>query len=70
MSIIMHVTQATMESSAFVRDQLAGMLRQEAKYVVQHVPCRSLSRETRPELEEWRSKICQWSYRVIDHFRL
>jgi ferredoxin-thioredoxin reductase catalytic subunit len=66
----MYGKQVTMESSTLVRDQLAGMLRQEAKYMVNHVPCRSLSHETRPELEEWRRKICQWSYRVIDHFRL
>lgn len=57
-------------SSALVRDQLAALLRQESKYAIHHVPCRSLAREARPELEDWRRKICQWGFRVIDHFRL
>ena len=59
-----------MEEPALLRDQLIALLRQESKYVAHCAPCRSPSRETRPELEEWRRKICQWSYRVIDHFRL
>ena len=28
------------------------------------------SSPTRVPLDEWRRKICQWSFRVIDHFRL
>jgi len=51
-------------------DQLRALLQQEQKYQVQHIPCCSSKPDQRPELEEWRRKICQWSYRVIDHFRL
>lgn len=52
-----------------LRDQLGALLQQEAQYAIHHVPCRRPT-SNRPELEEWRRKICQWGYRVIDHFRL
>ena len=54
-------------------DQLGALLQQESLYQVHHIPCcRSMHHvgRDRPELEDWRRKICQWSYRVIDHFRL
>jgi len=54
---------------AMLRDQLEALLQQEAQYAIHHVPCRRPT-SNRPELEEWRRKICQWGYRVIDHFRL
>ena len=63
------------EDGALLRDQLGALLQQEDLYAIRQVPClrdisNSSNNKNRPELEEWRRKICQWSYRVIDHFRL
>jgi hypothetical protein len=61
-------------SSSLAAEQLHALLLTEQSYVVPHVPCRLQRNKQhhRPinELDEWRRKICQWSYRVIDHFRL
>lgn len=54
---------------SLVRDQLTVMLETEASYTVEFVPCTNLSAGDGPG-DEWRRKICQWSFRVIDHFRL
>jgi hypothetical protein len=53
-------------------DQLLGLLETEKFYTVEHVPCQAmfLPEDESVPLEEWRRKICQWSFRVIDHFRL
>lgn len=46
-------------------------MKQEVAYSVEYIPCsKHLSVEDRAPLEEWRRKICSWSFRVIDHFRL
>lgn len=63
---------ATSSSQELYRDQLWGLLRTEPAYVVDYIPCNGLvlANEERTPLDEWRRKICQWSFRVIDHFRL
>jgi Cyclin, N-terminal domain len=55
-----------------LEDQLSALLVTEESYLVLHIPCKAiaLSSDSRPLGEEWRQKICQWSFRVIDHFRL
>ena len=56
-------------SRELLDDQLEALLRTEREYIVKIVPC--VSPKQRPiELQEWRRKICQWGFRVIDHFRL
>lgn len=52
------------------RDQLHVMMKIEQSYVVPLIPCRSESNCSQAPLESWRRKICQWAFRVIDHFRL
>jgi Cyclin, N-terminal domain/Cyclin, C-terminal domain len=56
-----------------LHDQLVRLLSTEAGYTIRRVPCQQLNplpETERIPLEDWRRKICQWSYRVIDHFRL
>lgn len=57
--------------SDLVEDQLKAMLQQETFYQVNHMQCTKPENqgEARPH-EEWRRKICEWSYRVVDHFRI
>ncbi|GAX27665.1 hypothetical protein FisN_13Hh242 [Fistulifera solaris] len=52
------------------RDQLEAMMSIEESYVVPRLPCSSITKYGRVPLESWRRKICQWAFRVIDHFRL
>jgi len=54
------------------RDQLRCLLRLEKAYVVEYLPCRAglNTAEDHMPLDEWRRRISQWSYRVIDHFRM
>ena len=55
---------------SLLRDQLLVLLETEPVYTVTHVPCQFVGHRRRPlELEEWRRKICQWSFRVVDHLR-
>lgn len=59
-----------LQQSDLLREQLLALLETESSYTVNHVPCQAMGRRQRPmELEEWRRKICQWSFRVIDHLR-
>ena len=56
-----------------VEDQLDAMLEQERTYQVMFLPCSKATLDdntgTSPH-EGWRRKICEWSYRVVDHFRI
>ena len=50
-------------------DQLKTMLFVEQKYRV--TMCQAVSEEcSRHPYGEWRRKICQWSFKVIDHFKI
>lgn len=52
-------------------DQLMALLAAERSYTVPHIPCRGSADEAdKLPYGEWRRKICQWSFKVIDHFRL
>ncbi|KAG7371103.1 cyclin-like protein [Nitzschia inconspicua] len=56
-------------------DQLCTMLQVEESYRVPFVPCESsCSHNTgtgdRHPFGEWRRKITQWSFKVIDHFKM
>lgn len=52
-------------------DQLMAMLLLEETYKVPHIACRAPANPSdRVPYGEWRRKICQWSFKVIDHFRL
>ena len=51
-------------------DQLSTILAREHTYRVPHIPCTAMVEDpTRLPYGEWRKKICQWSFKVIDHFR-
>lgn len=51
-------------------DQLEVLLRGEHRYVVRPVRCKATNLPaTDGSPEEWRRKICQWSYRVVDNFQ-
>jgi hypothetical protein len=51
-------------------DQLAAILAAEHTYRVPHIPCTAMTSDpSRLPYGEWRKKICQWSFKVIDHFR-
>jgi hypothetical protein len=65
-------TFAPAQDSELLREQLLRLLETEQCYTVEHVPCKAvfLPEDDNVPLEEWRRKICQWSFRVIDHFRL
>jgi hypothetical protein len=60
------------KDSELVQDQLAALMETEQFYRVRAIPCKAQVGETtgRIPLEDWRRKICQWAFRVIDHFRL
>mmetsp|Transcript_25200 Transcript_25200/g.55931 ORF Transcript_25200/g.55931 Transcript_25200/m.55931 type:complete len:491 (+) Transcript_25200:438-1910(+) len=67
-----------MESCDMSIDTLAAMLRQEFDYTpAASAPCCGLQpladalaphQQLPVSFPEWRSKICDWSYRVVDHF--
>jgi hypothetical protein len=65
-------TYTPAQDPELLREQLLGLLKSEQCYTVEHVPCQAifLPEDNNVPLEEWRRKICQWSFRVIDHFRL
>ena len=51
------------------KDQLSMLFAMEADYQIRSSPCQ-IPLDQRVTTEDWRRKICQWSYRVIDSFRL
>jgi len=55
------------EDEDLVEDQLIAMLHLERGYQVAKVSCTA---HDQSQHTEWRRKICEWSYRVVDHFRL
>jgi hypothetical protein len=59
----------TRQEQQLVREQLSVLLQNEFDYTVEHIPCTRGGGED-PQAEDWRRKICQWGFRVIDHFRL
>ena len=57
--------------SVLVEDQLVVMLKQETSYQVTYLACTKTEvDEASAPHEEWRRKICAWSYRVVDDFRI
>ena len=50
-------------------DQLKTILRTERKYVAPKI-CHVESDNNQCYCDEWRRKICQWSFKVIDHFKI
>lgn len=67
-------TSFTRMESHLAVDQLKTMLRTERKYRVVRVPvpalCHDKSEKNKSHYSEWRRKICQWSFKVIDHFKI
>jgi len=54
-----------------VLDQLMALLVTEQKYTVPHIACRASPDDCeRLPYGEWRRKIVQWCFKVVDHFRL
>lgn len=52
-------------------DQLMALLTKEQTYGVPHIPCRGSPDDSeRLPYGEWRRKIVQWCFKVVDHFRL
>jgi len=62
--------EPSVDSVELVRDQLVAMLSSEQVYRVSVIPCSATDRSEAVPLDQWRRKICQWAFRVIDHFRL
>jgi Cyclin, N-terminal domain len=61
----------TVDSRLLLKDQLAVLLSQEKSYQLAFVPCsRAEPEEVSSPQESWRLKICEWCYRVVDHFRM
>jgi lipoyl(octanoyl) transferase len=59
-----------------MEEQLVAMLALEQAYRVAIIPCTAgesiadASTPARLPYEEWRRKICEWCYKVVDHFRI
>lgn len=66
------VSSAPVIDNELAFDQLMAMLHMETSYRVTAVQCRATITDDNERLPygEWRRKICQWSFKVIDHFRL
>jgi hypothetical protein len=68
----------TVRRTSLLLDQLVTMIDIESIYTVpQPVPCQKQvhtsglqQQQQRMDVDEWRRKICQWSFRVIDHLRM
>lgn len=66
-----HSISAPKVDAELALDQLVTLLVVEQSYTVPHIPCLGSHDEAdRVPYGEWRRKICQWSFKVIDHFRL
>ena len=63
-------TSFTKMENLLVMDQLKTMLRTERKYRVRRGLRINDSDTKKNPYNEWRKKICQWSYKVIDHFKI
>ena len=64
-------TSFTKMESLLAVDQLKTMLNVERKYRVPNVLCQAVSDENNRHLYgDWRRKICQWSFKVIDHYKI
>lgn len=58
-------------SRLLLRDQLDVLLVQEKSYQMAFVSCsKAEHQEVGSPQEGWRIKICEWCYRVVDHFRM
>lgn len=59
-------------SQCMLKDQLVAMLMLERTYQVDRIACRNVDADEASRMPhgDWRRKICEWSYRVVDHFRI
>ena len=59
-------------SQSMLQDQLVAMLLLERTYQVDRIACRNVDADKASWMPhgDWRRKICEWSYRVVDHFRI
>ncbi len=69
-SCISQTSLARMGTSSLAVDQLKEILRTESKYKVPQVLPYDDSDKQKIRHGEWRRKICQWSFKVIDHFKI
>lgn len=58
-----------MESNLAI-DQLKAILKTERKYQVPRVMSPDEPEHLNNHNDEWRKKICEWSFKVIDHFKI
>mmetsp|Transcript_11462 Transcript_11462/g.25551 ORF Transcript_11462/g.25551 Transcript_11462/m.25551 type:complete len:393 (-) Transcript_11462:229-1407(-) len=65
----MVVGESTEQNGSLDQEQLQVLFRKEAVYQISDVPCCAVPHE-RICTEDWRQKICSWSYKVVDTFRL
>lgn len=62
---------STQDDSELAIDQLLGVLVMEKSYTVPYVHCiASVDQKSQFPYGEWRRKICQWCFKVVDHFGL
>jgi hypothetical protein len=65
------VMPSNQDDSELAIDQLLAVLVMEKSYTVSHIPCiASVGQINHFPYGEWRRKICQWCFKVVDHFRL
>jgi hypothetical protein len=70
------VSSISSPNDIIIEEQLVAMLSLEQSYRVMIIPCVAgdivpdVSTPARLPYEEWRRKICEWCYKVVDHFRI
>lgn len=67
-----HVATLSVERSdenSMIQDQVRAMFQVESEYNSQYVVETQCSAAEREQHSEWRGKICEWCYRVIDHYQ-
>jgi len=72
-----HPNTEISQEQQIAEEQLVAMLHIESQYKVNTAQCRqrpsfllsSLEETSGSPHEEWRRKICEWSFKVVDHFR-
>jgi hypothetical protein len=70
------VSSVVSPNDIIIEEQLVAMLGVEQSYRVTIIPCTAgdsmtdASTPARLPYEEWRRKICEWCYKVVDHFRI
>jgi uncharacterized protein (UPF0212 family) len=64
-------TSTASHNDSLLQDQLVALVSMEDSYRVQpSPPCLNATTTTPSSYDGWRRAICEWSYRVVDHFHV